>query len=275
MLFFIQFLSTFAAQLIGEMAITPFFYLLAQLFIQFTPAGVAAQPAVPSYDSLAKHIYLSFDDGPLPGSGNCIDICLKAKVPVTFFEVGLHQSRSKYGQKLYRRILSNNTMFALCNHSFSHAYGKYLDYYNNPDTALADFLHAKTVLQPTNNITRLPGNNGWSTKFIKKSSGLVRPLVKKLDSAGFNVIGWDLQWHFNEFGRPIQTPAVMFALVDSLLTNNKTKTKNHLVILMHDPMFRRPADSVKLVQFITLLKSNPAYKFEKLTSYPGLKEARY
>ena len=275
MLFFIQFLSTFAAQFLGAMAITPFFYLLAQLFIQFTPIGVVIKPTAPAYDSLTKHIYLSFDDGPLPGTANCIDICLNEKVPATFFQVGLHQSRSKHGQKLYHRILSNKSMFALCNHSFSHAYGKYLDYYNNPDTALTDFLKAKAVLQPDNNITRLPGNNGWSTKFIKKSSRLVRPLVRKLDSAGFNVVGWDLQWHFNEFGRPIQTPAVMFALVDSLFTSNKTKTKNHLVILMHDPMFRRPSDSLKLVQFIRLLKSNPAYKFEKLTSYPGLKEARY
>lgn len=275
MLFFIQFLSTFAAQLIGAMAITPFFYILAQLFIQFTPATVSMKPAVPSYDSLAKHIYLSFDDGPLPGTGNCIDICLNEHIPVTFFEIGLHKSRSKHGQKLYQRILSNKSLFALCNHSFSHAYNKYSDYYNNPDSALADFLKAKDILQPDNNITRLPGNNGWSTRFIKKSSGLVRPLVRKLDSAGFNVVGWDLQWHFNEFGRPIQTPEVMFALVDSLLSYNKTKTKNHLVILMHDPMFRRPSDSLKLVQFIRLLKSNPAYKFEKLTSYPGLKEARY
>jgi peptidoglycan/xylan/chitin deacetylase (PgdA/CDA1 family) len=275
MLFFIQFLSTFAAQFLGAMAITPFFYLLAQLFIQFTPTGVVIKPAAPAYDSLTKHIYLSFDDGPLPGTANCIDICLNEKVPATFFQVGLHQSRSKHGQKLYHRILSNKSMFALCNHSFSHAYGKYLDYYNNPDTALTDFLKAKAVLQPDNNITRLPGNNGWSTNFIKKSSRLVRPLVRKLDSAGFNVVGWDLQWHFNEFGRPIQTPAVMFALVDSLFTSNKTKTKNHLVILMHDPMFRRPSDSLKLVQFIRLLKSNPAYKFEKLTTYPGLKGARY
>jgi peptidoglycan/xylan/chitin deacetylase (PgdA/CDA1 family) len=275
MLFFIQFLSTFAAKFVGAMAITPFFYILAQLFIQFAPKTVVTKAPIPVYDSLARHIYLSFDDGPLPGTANCIDISLNEKVPITFFEVGLHQSRSKHGQKLYQRILANKNMFALCNHSFSHAYGKYLDYYNHPDSALADFLHAKAVLQPDNNITRLPGNNGWSTTSIRKSSGLVRPLVRKLDSAGFNVVGWDLQWHFNAFGRPVQSPAAMSALVDSLFYHNKTKTKNHLVILMHDPMFRRPSDSLQLVEFIRLLKLNAAYKFDKLTAYPGLKQQRY
>ena len=258
------------------MAISPFFYLLAQFFMQFAPTTVVIKAPTPmKEDSLVKHIYLSFDDGPLPGTGNCVDICLNEKVPATFFEVGLHQSRSKYGQKLYQRILDFPNMFALTNHSFSHAYGKYLDYYHQPDTALADFLKAKAILKPNNNIARLPGNNAWSTQAVKKASGLVRPLVRKLDSVGLNVIGWDLQWHFNEFGRPVQSPERMSEMVDSLFAFHKTSTKNHLVILMLDPMFRRPSDSLKLIQFIRLLTSNPSHRLEKLTSYPNLKPVRY
>jgi hypothetical protein len=64
-----------------------------------------------------------------------------------------------------------------------------VQFYKQPDSALADFLYAAKVLQTTNNIVRLPGNNGWRTDSIQYSSKLVRPLLKKLDSAGLNVVG--------------------------------------------------------------------------------------
>lgn len=253
------------------MVSVPIFYILSFFFIQFNTERSWVPTPSAKKDSAFQYIYLSFDDGPLPGTRNCINVCLNENVAATFFQVGLHQSRSKYGQNLYRTVASNRQLFDLCNHSFSHAYGKYVDFYNHPDAALTDFVHAKNILQPNNNITRLPGNNAWNIASTKRASGLVKPLVKKLDSAGFNVIGWDLQWHFNRFGKPVQSPQKMALMVDSLLRHQKTKTKNHLVILMHDPMFRASNDSIQLTQFITLLKANPTYKFGKLTQYPGLK----
>ncbi len=252
------------------------YYLLIQFLLYFTPnPGVVKSAPKLMVDSLAQHIYLSFDDGPLPGTSNCIDICVKENVPATFFEVGLHQSRSAYGQKLYNRVLANKNLFALCNHSYSHALGKYLDFYHQPDSALVDFIKAKGILKPDNNIARLPGNNAWNTQDAKRASGLVRPLVHKLDSAGFNIIGWDLQWQFNRYGKPVQSPEVIALLVDSLFANQQTKTKNHLVILMHDHMFRTAEDSLKLEKMIALLKMRPHYRFDKLTSYPGLKRGGY
>ena len=67
-------------------------------------------------DSLTKHIYLTFDDGPLNGTANCISICESEKVAASFFEVGLHESRSKQGKLLYEQIRSNEALFALSNH---------------------------------------------------------------------------------------------------------------------------------------------------------------
>jgi peptidoglycan/xylan/chitin deacetylase (PgdA/CDA1 family) len=218
-----------------------------------------------------KTIYLSFDDGPLTGTTNCIDICTRENVMATFFEVGLHQSRSAFGKKTYQQISNNPSLFALANHSYSHASNNYLYFYQHPDSAVLDFLKAKTVLQPTNNITRLPGNNAWNLNGIKRASPLVLPLVNKLDSVGFNIIGWDLQWRFNKMGRPIQSPATLAVIVDSLFQHHQTVTKNQLVILMHDHMFRAPADSLKLEKFIQLLKKRGQYRFRKLTQYPGLK----
>jgi peptidoglycan/xylan/chitin deacetylase (PgdA/CDA1 family) len=225
-------------------------------------------------DSNTQYLYLSFDDGPLFGTSACISICEDENVKATFFQIGLHQSRSNWGKKLYNRILNRPDLFLLTNHSFSHTYGKYVHFYNQPDSALADFIHAADVLETTNDIVRLPGNNGWRTDSIHFSSKMVRPLLNKLDSAGFNVVGWDLEWNYTKKGRPIQTASEMAKMVDSMFTQKAYKTKNHLVVLMHDHMFRTEADSAQLVQFIQLLKSGNQYQFASLDQYPGLKKPR-
>ena len=224
-----------------------------------------------SLDHGFKTIYLSFDDGPLTGTNNCIDICTRENVMATFFDIGWHQSRSAFGKKTYQRIQSNPTLFVIANHSYSHASNNYLHFYHHPDSAVLDFLKAKSTLLPTNNITRLPGNNAWNLIGIKRASPLVLPLVNKLDSIGFNIIGWDLQWRFNKMGRPFQSPATLAYTVDSLFLHQQTVKKNHLVLLMHDHMFRASADSLKLEKFIQLLKQKGQYRFQKLTQYPGLK----
>ena len=223
-------------------------------------------------DSNTKYLYLSFDDGPLLGTSACISICENENIKATFFQIGLHQSRSSWGKNLYNRILSRPDLFLLSNHSFSHTYGKYVQFYSQPDTALADFIYAAEVLKTTNNIVRLPGNNGWRTDSIQFSSKMVRPLLHKLDSAGFNVVGWDLEWNFTKKGRPIQTASEMAKMVERMYALKAYKTKNHLVVLMHDHMFRNETDSAQLVEFIQLLKSGNQYQFARLDAYPGLKK---
>lgn len=226
----------------------------------------------PAPDSTTKFVYLSFDDGPLFGTSSCITICEDENVKATFFQIGLHQSRSNWGKNLYNRIVRRPDLFLLSNHSFTHTYGKYVQFYKQPDTALADFKLAATVLKTTNNIVRLPGNNGWRTDSIQSSSKMVRPLIHKLDSAGFNVVGWDLEWNYTRNGRPVQTAKFMAKMVDSLFALKAYKTKNHLVVLMHDHMFKNEEDSVQLVQFIQLLKYGKQYQFTLLDRYPGLKK---
>jgi len=220
-----------------------------------------------------KHIYLTFDDGPINGTANCIAICEREKVAASFFEIGLHQSRSSKGRKLYSQIKSNTNLFSLSNHSYSHAAGNYLWFYQHPDDATLDFLKGKEVLAPTNNLVRFPGNNTWNTKNVKKASWLARPLAHKMDSLGWDVIGWDMEWRFNKFRKPLQSPEAMAVLVDSFFAHNQTKTKNHLVILMHDHMFASTVDSLKLATMVGLLKKRKHYQFDKITQYPGLKNA--
>ena len=94
-----------------------------------------------------------------------------------------------------------------------------------------------------------------------------------MDSAGYNVIGWDVEWNFNhKNARPIQSPQKLANQVDSAFAKNKTHTINHLVILSHDRMFQRPEDADSLAKFIRLLKQNPNFVLETIDHYPGLKK---
>jgi len=253
------------------MILAPVFYIVVQFLTSVLPQNaIVANTAEPVNQLNKKYIYLSFDDGPLNGTANCIDICLNGKTPATFFEVGLHQSKSAYTKRQFRRILKNDSLFVLANHSYSHAYSEYLYFYHNPKMAFNDFLRAKRKLMFNNNIVRLPGNNAWNTEHVKYASNLVKPLVRKLDSAGFNIIGWDVEWKFNQFGRPLTSPQYVFKMIDSAFIKHETRTRNHLVLLMHDYMFGNSVDSMKLVKMIGMLKSNPNYELRKLSEYPGL-----
>ena len=59
-------------------------YILAHFFTQFNVAEVPVfKPTPIQTDSLAKYVYLSFDDGPLPGTGNCVGVGLKTGTSAT------------------------------------------------------------------------------------------------------------------------------------------------------------------------------------------------
>jgi len=260
-----------------NMIFAPFFYIFSLIFIPSTQPKTntlkvitqETTPIVPLNDT-TKYIYLTFDDGPLFGTSNCIDICLQQNVPASFFQVGIHQERSKFGKDLYNRILQYPDAFEVLNHSYTHASGKYLNFYHHPDAALLDFIKAHNSLKLNNNLVRLPGNNAWNTVNHKRASALVKPVVLKLDSAGYNVMGWDVEWGFNKQGKPLESGEAIARMVDSTSARNKTVTKNHLVILIYDHMYRTSADSTKLATMIGLLKKNPKYVFRKMSQYPGL-----
>jgi len=254
------------------MIIAPIFYILAHLFIPNNASNaIVPKPIYNALDSEIRYVYLSFDDGPLEGTSNCIDICLNQKVPATFFEVGRHQAITNRAKSFYNRIMQNEAQFMIANHSYTHANSKYKYFYRHPNMAFEDFMQAQSSLAIKNNIIRLPGNSAWNTTTLKKASGLVKPIVHKLDSAGFNIIGWDVEWGFNKKGKPRQTPQFVVDMIDSTFARNHTATKNNVVILMHDHMFRASEDSAKLVTFIELLKSNPKFQLRKISQYPGLK----
>lgn len=225
------------------------------------------------YDSTKKYIYLSFDDGPQKGTMVCYNLCKQEGIKASFFMVGLHAAKKSDGKKIVALIREGYPQILLANHSYTHANDKYYFFYRHPLMAEADFYKAQDSLQVPYKIIRLPGNSAWARVGELKASGLVRPVTRLLDSAGYNVIGWDVEWHFNhKNARPVQSPQKLAAQVDSTFAKNLTHVMNHLVILSHDRMFQRPGDADSLAKFIRILKQNPNYVLETVDHYPGLKK---
>ncbi len=225
-----------------------------------------------TYDSTKKYIYLTFDDGPQNGTTTCVELCRQLGVKASFFMVGLHAAGKSDGAKIVSMIRQSYPHLLLANHSYTHANEKYRFFYQHPEMAKEDFLKNQESLNVPYKIVRLPGNSAWVRNGEVKSTHLVKNVCNLLDSAGYNVIGWDVEWDFNrKTAFPVQSPEKLAAMVDSALSKHQVHTRNHVVILTHDRMFRDPAYADSLSHFINLLKQHPDYVFETVDHYPGLK----
>jgi peptidoglycan/xylan/chitin deacetylase (PgdA/CDA1 family) len=218
-----------------------------------------------------KKIYLTFDDGPNKGTQNVLDIVKDEKVPVTFFIIGEHVYAS-INQNITWDSLQATEGIEICNHSYTHAEHNHFEkFYQSPDSVVNDFQRTQDSLQLTNNIVRAPGRNAWridSLQFtdLKKSKAAVDSLQK----AGFIVMGWDLEWHYDPKELTVMNNSDdLLKQIDSVFTNNKTKSPENLVLLAHDQVYKKSKDSTELRQLIQKLKLKEDYELLLVTSYPG------
>jgi peptidoglycan/xylan/chitin deacetylase (PgdA/CDA1 family) len=223
------------------------------------------------YDSSKKYIYLTFDDGPQPGTLECYHTIQQLGVKATFFMVGMHQWDA-FLKRIVDSINNDYPTILLANHSFTHAFrDKYKYFYTHPHAALADFDKAQNSLHVPYKIVRLPGNSSWVRNGVIRASKLTRPVSVLLDSAGYKVMGWDVEWNFKpEPGgaKPVQSVETMVKLVENTLQKNECYKKNNIVLLAHDRMFHTPAYTDSLYKFVSVLKQNPHYVFETVDKYP-------
>ena len=148
------------------------------------------------YETTKKYIYITFDEGPQNGTAACFELCKKLGRKATFFMVGQHAS-STHLKQIVSDIKNNYPQILLANHSTTHANGKYHYFYQHPQMAAEDFYLAQKTLSVPFKIIRLPGNTSWVREGKLRSNGLTKPVCQILDSVGYNVIGWDLEWNFN------------------------------------------------------------------------------
>ena len=186
-----------------------------------------------------KKIYLTFDDGPNKGTRNVLDIVKDENIPVTFFIVGEHVFAS-VNQNTTWDSLQIAKQIEICNHSYTHAWhNKFEKFYESPDSVVSDFQRAHDSLDLKNNIVRTPGRNAWridSLQFtdLKKSKAAVDSLQK----AGFIVMGWDLEWHYDHKELTVKNSAdELIKQIDSVFNNKKTRSPEHLVLLAHDQVY--------------------------------------
>lgn len=232
------------------------------------------EPTTVNYDTAKKYVYLSFDDGPQNGTTACVDVCKKAGMKATFFMVGQHAS-SPHLKSIVKNIRKSYPLLLLANHSTTHASNKYKYFYHNEEMAAKDFMKAQTTLNVPYKIIRLCGNTSWVRENQLRANDLTKPVCKILDSLGYNVLGWDVEWNFGrKTANPVESPERLMKIVENAFAQNKTNTKNHLVILTHDRMFRNQNYTDSLTKFINLLQQHQNYVFETLDHYPGLKKLK-
>lgn len=218
-----------------------------------------------------KTIYLTFDDGPNKGTKNVMNIIEQEEVPVTLFVIGEHVYGSKLQTDIYDSV-SHSGWFEIANHSYTHAFeNRFNKFYASADSVVEDFARCADSLHLKSNIVRTPGRNIWRTDSINCTD--IKSSVMAADSLykkGYKVLGWDLEWHFNEKQSLVQTALEMLNEIDSAFAKNHTKTTDHLVLLAHDQIYIKKDDSSALHNFIKQLKSRDEYNFEQVSRYPGI-----
>lgn len=225
-------------------------------------------------DSTKKYVFLTFDDGPQPGTEEVIQALRKNQVKASFFMVGYHATFSKHMQELVDTIRNGFPAILLANHSYTHAFNdRYFNFYHHPEAAVKDFYKAEDSLGATHKIIRLPGNTAWVTgKADIKASGLVRPVCNLLASAGYRVMGWDVEWHFKRGpggSVPVQSATSMANTLINAMEKHESHTKNCIVLLAHDRMFHLPNNADSLSAMIGMVKAkHPEYIFETIEKYP-------
>ncbi len=220
--------------------------------------------------SKKKKLYITFDDGPNKGTKNVLHIVQDEAIPVTFFVVGEHVFASTYQQQTWDSLQMADHI-AICNHSFSHANQRYSQYYQQPDSVVKDFVRTHDSLHLNNTIARTPGRNIWrvdSLQFTDLKSSKIA--ADSLANAGFVLMGWDLEWHYNPVTMGVKQSAdEMVQQIDSAFARRQMKREDHLVLLAHDQVYNKPDDSAQLRKFIKRLKDSGEYELALATSYPG------
>lgn len=220
-----------------------------------------------------KELYLTFDDGPVKGTGNVLKVLKEEGVPATMFCVGRHATLRP---DLFRRELAMPNLL-IANHTYSHANGHYSRFYSDTFGLMSDVEHAQIVLGGRKYL-RLAGRNVWRLPEVSRNDRAIMTLrgtreVPKYDTLsreGFFIYGWDVEWHFDHHsGHPVESPEALAARIDGLYRHGHPAQRGKVVLLAHDFMFRNRYTTGELRHFIRLMKER-GWSFKTLRHYSRL-----
>jgi len=220
-------------------------------------------------------IYLTFDDGPLPGSETILDVLALEGVPAALFMVGLHVEASAERRALLKRA-RGMPLVTVGNHSYSHAHNRYAHFYSDTEGVVADMLRANAVLGLTPPVyARMPGRDVFRLRGISKDDLSVNAAQYEREqvdfefvaASGFLLYGWDFEWVHSADGKPVQSVTTLLTEIDSLFRHNRFLKPGKMVLLMHDQMFQEKFDgAANLTALIRALKSR-GYVFGAIGDY--------
>ena len=240
-------------------------------------AATKPLPGTPiKIDSSKRYIFLTWDDSPQPpGTVNCKSVFQAEGIKATFFSVGFNQV-GPFKKRLIDSIRNGYPQFLLANHSFSHGFNdKYGKFYAPAmtDSALNDFLRNERELKVPVKIIRLPGNNTWASNGAISGQKSNSILVKKLDSLGYKIVGWDLEWgQQGKKKEPRETADEMVKRINQKFEDGSTNQQNAIVILSHDRLFEKKQFADSLAKFISILKQDKRNVFETIDHYPTVQQ---
>jgi len=212
------------------------------------------------------NVYLTFDDGPGPGSPQVYRLADSLKVKINLFVIG---SRALREDSIYQifQYHRNDTFLLFGNHSYSHAGGHYKRYYSDPGSVLEDFDRNRDALGLDNHIARLPGRNYWRLGWrIADDIANGKETADSLAARGYQVFGWDMEWRRDSLHN--NTCLEMIGRLDKMVLNGWTFRPGYIVILFHDEEFEDAAFRTEVFKFINLVRNEKHYRIAHLTDYP-------
>lgn len=115
----------------------------------------------------------------------------------------------------------------------------------------------------------MPGRNIWRIGQRKRNDGTSgEAAADLLATNGYKLYGWDIEWQHHPNATPVQSVDELVKEIDGMLSNGKSFTKDHIVVLIHDEMFQKKWEESELKQLIDKLKLHENYVFEHIRFYP-------
>lgn len=229
--------------------------------------------------SQEKIAYLTFDDGPIIATKNILEAAQEEDVPVSMFFIG---SQIENFRNIYENALSYPNV-TIGNHTYSHANGRYKQFYSNADVVVQDVKKANTIIskdristtQSSFLPTRLAGRNVFRLPiFSRNDNGLPKEQVskewlgyEKIYGEGFYIYGWDLEWSYESTGKPILAPIDIVNKMELINSKSYSRLPNKVVLLMHDRMFNNSFNGKENLQTLIKLLKNNGWKFENIERY--------
>ena len=163
-------------------------------------------------------VYLTFDDGPSPSTGQILDVLKEHGIKATFFVVGKDDEESK---ALYRRIEDEGHTLAM--HSYSHQYSSL---YSSVDAFERDFSEIQNYLFEVTGeeclYYRFPGGSSNQVSDVD-----MKEFIRYLNGRGITYFDWNVA--SGDATAQAYTPEKLVENVLSDVVKYKTS-----IVLMHD-----------------------------------------